>query len=640
MIGVVSPGAYTVSDEAGDFDGSGESGLFWRDMRHLSKFVLRVNGERPVPLRCEVEGSKAEFVLDLPGGSIRRERRLGGGMEEEIKVVGSGAEEVHVELECAADFLDIHEVRDYHRASERGEVAQESVDRGLRFSYRRGEFRRGTVVRVNGGDAEPVVKAGCISVEVAPKAGESRSLLVSITFEEGGEEVPWKEPEPLYGRVPTPHAKTGEFERSWRRSIEDLQSLSFDAGEGLLVPAAGSPWFMALFGRDALITSHMTMTLGSEPAKNTLRALARHQAPDFDDFTDAEPGKILHEMRRGELAFFGESPETPYYGTIDATPLFLILLEEVWKWTTDEEFIREMEESARKALGWILTHPDKTTGGFIAYQTRSTTGLENQGWKDSDDSMLFQNGTKAKGPIAPCEVQGYVYDALLRSANLAENVWADGDLAIELRSDAKDLQRRFDESFWMEDRKYYTLALDGEGKKVDSITSNAGHLLWSGIAPVDKARLVAEKLVGEDLFSGWGVRTMAKGEGGYDPRSYHNGSVWPYDNALITEGLRRYGFHEQADRMATSILDAAARFGHRLPEVFAGLAREDHSSPEELPQACSPQAWAAASVVSLVRGLSEISKVDGSGSRVRSRQRENLEGNEEHEKRGTRDRTI
>ncbi len=614
-VSVVSPGAYAVSDGGGCFTAHEEHGLFWKDMRHLSKFVLRVDGERPVPIRSavpevpEVRGSEAEFSFEFSGASICRSRRLGEGFEEKIEVFGGGTEEIHVEFECEADFLDIYEVRDYAKAGERGEVSQTAVDGGLRFSYRRGEFQRGTVVRVDGGGggggggAEPVVEGGRISLKIVPKAGEARTINVSVALEEDGEEVAWKESGPLYGCAPEFRAENGEFERTWRRSVGDLETLAFDVGDGLLVPAAGSPWYMALFGRDSLITSYMTMTLGAESAKNTLRALARRQAANFDDFTDAEPGKILHEMRRGELAFFGESPETPYYGTADATPLFLILLEEVWKWTGDGEFIREMEGAARAALGWILTHSDKVGDGFVAYETRSTAGLENQGWKDSEDSMLFRDGTMAEGPIAPCEVQGYVYDALLRTATLSEKVWRDTALAVELREEAVDLKNRFDRNFWMEDRKYYALALDGDGRKVDSIASNAGHLLWSGIVPNEKARLVADTLLGEDLFSGWGIRTMAEGEGGYDPLSYHNGSIWPHDNAIIAEGLRRYGLREEANRVAEAIFEAAPCFEHRLPEVFAGHRREKGHPPVELPKSCSPQAWAAASVVSLVRTM-------------------------------------
>jgi glycogen debranching enzyme len=359
---------------------------------------------------------------------------------------------------------------------------------------------------------------------------------------------------------------------------------------------------MALFGRDSLITGYQAMILSPEPAKNALRALARHQAAGRDDYTDAEPGKIPHELRVGELAHFCESPETPYYGTVDATPLFLVLLHEVWRWTADDAFVRAMEDAARRALAWILDESDQVNG-YVAYEGRSTAGLKNQGWKDSEGSVIFRDGTRAGSPVALCEVQGYVYDAFLRTAELAETVWDDGRLARELRGRAADLRARFDRDFWMPDRGYYALALDGGGRQVDSITSNAGHLLWSGIVPEDKAHLVAYRLVDDAMFSGWGVRTMAAGEGGYDPGSYHNGSVWPHDNAIVAEGLRRYGFREEANRIAVSLLEAAPHFDHRLPEVFGGHQRKKGHGPVEYPTSCSPQAWAAGAIPLLVRTM-------------------------------------
>lgn len=598
-VSVVSPGAYLVSDGAGDVRGP-EDGLFFRDVRHLSRFVLLVDGGSPEGLGYEARGSGAGFRLRAGDVDVARRREAGFGMREEVSFTNRSPEavEVSVEVECAADFLDIFEVRGWAKASERGELGSAVEGEALRFSYRRGDFRRGTVVRVSG--AETCVEPGVIRAGFRLGGGAARTLRVSVAFEEGGEEVRRREVGALYGDAPELETSSEPLRRSWEQSVEDLSSLSFDVGEGLFVPAAGSPWYMALFGRDALLTGYMTMVLSPEPAKNALRALARWQAEIRDDFTDAEPGKILHEMRHGELAFFGESPESPYYGTADATPLFLVLLEEVRRWTGDEEFVREMEGVARRALGWILAEADRVNG-YVAYRTRSTGGLENQGWKDSDDSMLFRDGSRAKGSIAPCEVQGYVYDALARTARLAERVWEDPSLARELRSRAEDLRRRFDRDFWMEDRGYYALALDGEGRKVDSITSNAGHLLWSGIVPPEKARSVAEKLMDETLFSGWGVRTMATSEGGYDPLSYHNGSVWPHDNALIAEGLGRYGFREEAACITAAILKAASHFEYRLPEVFAGYSRLERPEPEELPKSCSPQAWAVVSVPSLVK---------------------------------------
>jgi glycogen debranching enzyme len=605
-VSLVSPGAYAVSDGRGDFGGTSGPGLFYRDTRHLSRFVLRVDGEAPIPLEVRTRGSEAEFVLEAAAGSIRvvRRRALGGGMDEEISLTNDALEavEIWVEIGCAADFRDVFDVRGYRRAAERGEISEEVGDGRLRFAYRRDGFQRATVVRVSGGGIEPLAEPGRISFGVRLEPREERSARVAVVLEEGDGVVRPLGGAALYREAPILETDWEPLRRSWERSLEDLETLTLDAGDGLLVPAAGAPWYMALFGRDSLITTYQTMILGPGPAESTLRALAKHQATERDDFRDAEPGKILHELRVGELAFFNEIPQTPYYGTADATPLFLILLHEVWRWGGDAGFVRDMEGAARRALDWVLHHADRIEG-YVAYTTRSSAGLQNHGWKDSANSVLFRDGSRAEGPIAPCEVQGYVYDAYRRTAELAELVWEDKDLARELRVEAEALKVRFDQDFWMEGRSYYALALDGAARRVDSVTSNAGHLLWSGIVPAEKARLVADRLVGEELFCGWGIRTMAAGEGGYDPASYHNGSVWPHDNALIACGLRRYGFREEATRLASALLDAAPHFDHRLPEVFAGYSKEEVRKPVELPKSCNPQAWAAGTVPLLVRAM-------------------------------------
>ncbi|QIN80283.1 hypothetical protein GBA65_19120 [Rubrobacter marinus] len=398
----------------------------------------------------------------------------------------------------------------------------------------------------------------------------------------------------------TGHAALRE---AWAVGIEDLEALSFEAGEGLRVPAAGAPWYMALFGRDALLTAYATVVLGQGPARSVLRALARLQSEGFDDYRDAEPGKIPHESRLGELAALGEVPHSPYYGTVDATPLFLVLLNETWRWTADDAFAREMEGPARRALAWLREHGDSDGDGYVDYLSRSERGLKNQGWKDSDRCILFRSGREARGPVALCEVQGYAYDALLRGAELAEAAWHDAPLARELRREAAELEARFNEDFWIEEGGYYALALDGEGRRVDSLTSNAGHLLWSGIVPRERAGSLADHLLGEGLFGGFGIRTMAEGQGGYDPEGYHTGAVWPHDNALIAHGLSRYGLREEAGRVALALLDAAPSFGHRLPEVFAGYSRRDRPEPVPYPTSCSPQAWAAAVAPLLVRAV-------------------------------------
>lgn len=628
-VSVVSPGAYAVSDGGGDIGVEGEQGLFYKDTRHLSKLTLTVNGAPPARRGCTTENSRARFFLAVPAGgredglSVTRRRTLGAGMREEILFANrtGGPVEAAVELRCEADLRDVFDVRGFSRAEERGELSHTAEDGRLRFAYARDGFQRGTVVRASSEGVEPVVGPDGISLALRLGAGEERTVRVSVTFEEDGEETPPDlrpgSPGALYAGSPALETGWEDLRAGWEQSVEDLESLAFDAGGGAPVPAAGAPWYMALFGRDPLITAYQTMILGPQPAKNTLKALAFHQADDFNDYRDAEPGKIPHELRLGELARFGEVPHAPYYGTADATPLFLILLHEVFRWAADTEFVRELEQPARRAVTWVLDRTTADERGYITYQTRSTAGLKNQGWKDSPDSVRHRDGTVAEGPVALCEIQGYAYDALLKTAELAQDVWRDTELAAELRGEAERLRDRFEEDFWMEERGFYALALDGAGQQVGSLTSNPGHLLWSGIVSGGRAKAVADRLMGEDLFSGWGVRTMGCKEAAYDPESYHNGSVWPHDNALIACGLWRYGLRKEAGRLGAALVGAAPHFGYRLPEVFGGYSREESPEPVELPRACSPQAWAAGTVPLLVRVMLGI-EPDPRGQRLLS----------------------
>ena len=603
-VSVGSPGAYCVSDAAGDVVGTGE-GLFYKDTRHLSRFVLKVDGRTLALQSTRGQGSTAEFSLVAPDGAIwaTRRRELGGGMREEIRLKNDSSSpvEIRVELECEADFMDLFEVRGYYRPVRRREVSRKTGDSFVYFAYQNGGFRRATRVYLSGEGVEPVYVPGGVSFVLNLGPREERAVTVSVTLQEGGREAPWAPPARLYDGTPVLRTDHAALLGSWERGIEDLRSLAFEVEKGLLVPAAGTPWYMALFGRDALITAFQTVILDQEPAKNVLKALASYQATARDDFREAEPGKILHELRRGELASFGEVPHSPYYGTVDATPLFLLLLHEVWRWTADDSFARELEVPARAALGWLLSSAD--ANGYVGYEVCSERELKNQGWKDSGDCILFRDGAEAEGKISLCEVQGYAYDAYTRTAELAEVVWNDAGLAHKLRQKAADLKERFDRDFWVENGGYYALALDGEGRRVDSLTSNMGHLLLSGIVPESKARAVADHLLGERLMSGFGVRTMAEGEGGYDAEGYHTGSVWPHDNSLIAYGLSCYGFRAEAGRVALALLDAAPHFDHRLPEVFAGYSQVEHPSPVLYPTSCSPQAWAAGAVPLLLRAM-------------------------------------
>ena len=413
-------------------------------------------------------------------------------------------------------------------------------------------------------------------------------------------------------QVPRLRTSHDGLARSFTQSVADLAALRMRTDDGIgMLPAAGMPWFMTVFGRDTLITSLQTMILGPELATASLDALAALQARGDDPSVDAEPGKILHELRRGRAAetWFGT-----YYGTADATPLFLILLSEVWRWTADAAVVERLREPALAALRWIDEYGDRDGDGFVEYERRTPRGLENQSWKDSGDSQRFHDGSFAKTPIAPVEVQGYVYDAKLRLAELARAVWADDALATRLEAEASELQRRFDEQFWVEDRGgYYALALDADKRRVDSLCSNIGHLLWSGIVPAERVEAIASRLTGDELWSGWGFRTMSTGDAAYNPLTYHNGTVWPHDTSLGAWGLSRSGHAADVDRIARTLFQAARYFAWSLPEVFAGFRREETPFPIAYPTAARPQAWAAGTPVLMLRLLLELEPDPHSG---------------------------
>jgi glycogen debranching enzyme len=366
--------------------------------------------------------------------------------------------------------------------------------------------------------------------------------------------------------------------------------------------AAGAPWFMALFGRDSLLTAYMALPVDRTLALGTLRTLARHQGRTTDPLTEEEPGRILHEVRLGVESGLSLGGGSVYYGTVDATPLFVVLLAELARWGAEPDQVRELLPHADRALEWIERHGDRDGDGFVEYRRATDRGLRNQGWKDSWDGVNFADGHPAEPSIALCEVQGYVYDAYLARAELAREVGEEADVA-RWTDRATALKAAFNERFWLPEQGWYAIALDRDKNRVDSCASNMGHCLWSGIVDEDKAPLVAERLLGPDMFSGWGVRTLSNAMRAYDPVSYHNGAVWPHDNALIAAGLMRYGFVEEAQRIAVALLEAAAEFGGRLPELFCGFGRDEYPEPVPYPTSCSPQAWAAATPVHLMRVL-------------------------------------
>lgn len=644
LVSMLEGNTFVVSNESGDIEASPTEtkGLFAWDTRYLSRWLLTVDGQTPNSLSTDdLQYNAAQFFL-VPGTgtvyvdadlSIIRTRSVGMGFRETLRLINHQAKpmELDVRIEAAADFADLFEVKD--ALKKKGETYSNVEDKRLVLGYRREEFVRETWISASASETELDPGGLRFHVRLGPHAEWATDMDVEIgrvyktavtppaaTTHNGRRKTsahngPAATPSGLVPRAgknldewikaaPRLSSTVDVLERIYQRSIVDLAALRFFPGiipSGAL-PAAGLPWFMAIFGRDSILTSFQALPFVPELAETTLKALASWQATRFDPFRDAEPGKILHELRYGETTAFKERPHSPYYGAADATPLFLILLDEYERWSGNAALVRELELEARAALRWIDEYGDRDGDGYVEYDRRNKeTGLENQCWKDSWNSILFADGSLAKLPRATCEIQGYVYDAKRRTARLARTFWNDATLANQLEQQAEELKRRFNRDFWIADREFFALALDGDKRKVDALTSNIGHLLWSGIADKDKAAACVRHLMSDELFSGWGVRTMATTEGGYNPIGYHVGTVWPHDNSFIAWGLTRYGYREEAARIAGGILQAAPYFHERLPEAFAGYPRDDTRFPVEYPTACSPQAWATGAPLLLMR---------------------------------------
>jgi glycogen debranching enzyme len=407
-------------------------------------------------------------------------------------------------------------------------------------------------------------------------------------------------------RMPVVSSDDDQFRQLLQRSTQDLAGLRIFDPEfpDRAVVAAGAPWFMTLFGRDSLLTSWMTMLVDPDLALGTLQTLARFQGRDVDPRTEEEPGRILHEMRFGETASLALGGGRVYYGSVDATPLFVMLVGELSRWGNRQEDVDALLPAADAALAWITDYGDKDGDGYVEYQRTTDRGLQNQGWKDSWDSMRFRDGTLAATPISLCEVQGYVYAALTARHHTATEK-GDHELASSLLARAHELKRRFNEDFWVEDAEggYFALGLDRDKRPIDGVGSNMGHCLWTGIVDEDKAPLVAERLMSDGMWSGWGIRTLSAKNGGYNPISYHCGSVWPHDNALVAAGLMRYGYGSDAHQVMRGMVEASPWFGDLLPELFAGMPRAHIGFPVRYPTSCSPQAWAAASPLLFLRTM-------------------------------------
>jgi glycogen debranching enzyme len=631
LVQILEGNTFVVSDQRGDIEASltDPTGLFSFDTRFLSRWVLTVDGQRLTALSTDdLHYFQTRFFL-VPGTgtvyvdsklSVIRQREVADGFREELRVLNHENDPVDltVRIEAGSDFADLFEVKD--ALAKKGKYSTRVTGDSLVLQYQRETYARETWISST---VPADIDDGGLSFTITVPPHGEWSTELNVVASEG---LPGEDPdkpvgirgqgqrhvrrdmarglEKWLGRAPRLECEWRPLEQIYQRCLTDLAALRFSTltMPGHAMPAAGLPWFMTIFGRDSIFTSLQALPFTSELAATTLQVLAERQGTRIDDFRDEDPGRIPHEMRYGEMTAFEERPHSPYYGCADATPLFVVLLDEYERWTGDTKLVHSHERAARAALAWIDEYADLQGNGYVSYQRRNVeTGLENQCWKDSWDSISYRNGDLPGFPRATCELQGYAYDAKMRGARLARQVWKDAAFADRLEKEAADLKRRFNRDFWVEDGEYFAVALDTDGRKVDSLTSNIGHLLWSGIVDKSKARAVARHLMSPRLFSGWGIRTMAEGEARYNPIGYHVGTIWPFDNSFIAWGLRRYGFKEEAAAVMAGIMEAAEVFAGRLPEAFGGYPRSSTMYPVRYPTACSPQAWSTGAPLLLLR---------------------------------------
>lgn len=550
--------------------------------------------------------------------TIRRD--IIGGMHEDIDITNHHHEQVEFQLMLAvrSDFADIFEVK-AKQILTRGETETTWKDGALTTNYRNNSFYRGIITEPVCASSTPRYANGRLFFEIVLAPGQTWHTCVNFTALVDGdvlspqdtcaaphETEAGKVRDDFLSRATKLQSSNAEITEYYQQALIDMGALRIqveDNGHNFWMPAAGIPWFVAVFGRDSIIASLQTMAVYHEFARGTLVQLSQLQATEVDDWRDAQPGKMLHELRRDELTQLHQLPYTPYYGTVDTTILWIITLAEAYSWNADRSMLDECRAPLEKALTWIDKYGDFDGDGFVEYLTRSQKGLRNQGWKDSGDSMVYPNGSLVEPLIALCEVQGYVYDAWRRAADIYE-VLGQSERAKQLRSSADDLYQRFNERFWMEDEGFYCLGLDNNKQQIQSITSNPGHLLWSGIVPYERAQRLVQRLFQDDMWCGWGVRTLSALNPAYNPISYQLGSVWPHDNSLIASGLKRYGYHQEANRIAEGIFAAASYFeAGRMPELFAGIKRKPDGFPVPYPDANIPQAWAAGSIFLLIRTI-------------------------------------
>lgn len=633
---------FAIFDRFGDIEtpGTGELGIYHQDTRFLSRFTLRLGDTRLVLLSSTIKEDNAILAVDCMNADIQRDDSVviprgtihifrsslvwDATWYERLHVHNYSLTPVEVPLSLSfdADFVDIFEVRGMKRDGRGRRLPAQVDDAAVMLGY---EGLDGRVCRTrlqfDPPPASLTESSARFLIKLEPRAEMTIDWTASCELEIDATRVsktsamavapPSRHPfedvlqsatqalDDVREKIPQISSSNHQFNDWLGRSVVDLHTLRTETAHGTY-PYAGVPWYSTVFGRDGIITALECLWLDPGCAKGVLGYLAATQATEDDPEADAEPGKMLHETRAGEMATAGETPLGRYYGTVDTTPLYIVLVEAYLKRTGDVDFVRTLMPHVDAALSWIDEHGDLDGDGFVEYECRSPHGLVNQGWKDSHDSIFHDDGTLAEGPLALCEVQGYVYDAILAASRIVR-ILGDEERATQLERQAESLRERFEEAFWIEDLSTYALALDGEKRPCRVRSSNAGHCLYSGIASADRARRVANTLMDETSFSGWGIRTLAFSEVRYNPMSYHNGSVWPHDNALIAAGFTRHGFREETAAVFSALFEASQYFDlHRVPELFCGFLRRDGESPTLYPVACAPQAWASGAVFFLL----------------------------------------
>jgi glycogen debranching enzyme len=626
-ITLVDESTFTISNQAGDVVAGTAQGLFVRDTRIISRWELRVNTRPPQSLAAVVDAPfSATFVSQVQPRAGRadstlmvfRSRYVGQGMREDIVIRNFGEEATFcsVELFVDSDFADLFAVKEGRAGDSDGELSRSSSEDRLELSYRRGTLNRGSLLRIS--PSPSAIGEDIVSFEaIVPARGEWEACIeVSPVIDNKVIDPRYRCGQPVERAAPAerlakwrrqvPHVDTDHevLKAVLARSAEDLGALRiFDPDfPDRVVLAAGAPWFMTVFGRDSLLTSWMALLVDPDLALGVLQTLARFQGKEIDPRSEEQPGRILHEMRFGEAPSLSLGGGSIYYGTADSTPLFVMLLGELRRWGLAREAVDQLLPNAERALEWIEQFGDSDGDGYVEYQRATDRGLANQGWKDSWDAIRYADGRVAQAPIALCEVQAYVYSAYLARAHFARE---EGDEATfdRFRAKATRLKENFNRDFWLDDQGWYAVGLDADKKPIDSLASNMGHCLWTGIVDEQRAPLIAAKIMSPEMFSGWGVRTLGVSMGGFNPISYHCGSVWPHDTAIVAAGLARYGLMDESMRLVGGLLDAAANLGGRLPELFSGIDRAELGFPVGYPTSCSPQAWSAASPLLCLRTM-------------------------------------